>query len=96
VPLFLLTLGEQSRAALASRYDPSLRDRTSDFELFPTLLALAGYAEADVRTRYHHALFDESADRSRRVFVSGNHFGADGPLYRDAPYRSSFGLNDFE
>jgi hypothetical protein len=94
VPLFLMAIGDRPSAALAAVYDGSLRNRTSAFELFPTLLSLAGYADDDIRGRYHHTLFDRDADRSRRVFVSGNHFGADGPLYRDAPYRSSFGLNE--
>jgi glucan phosphoethanolaminetransferase (alkaline phosphatase superfamily) len=96
IPLLVFALGDRPRAALASRYEASLRDRTSAFELFPTLLRLAGYGAADVRGRYHHSIFDPEADRSRRIFVSGNHFGADGPLYREAPYRSSFGLNDFD
>jgi glucan phosphoethanolaminetransferase (alkaline phosphatase superfamily) len=95
IPLFFIAIGERTRAAVASRYDESLRNRVSAFELFPTLLSLAGYADADIATRYGHTLFDLDADRTRRVFVSGNHFGADGPLYRDAPYRSSFGLNEF-
>lgn len=96
VPLFVFALGEGPTAALSSLYDPSLRDRTSAFEIFPSLLRLAGYGREDLATRYHHSIFDLDADRSRRVFVSGNHFGADGPLYREAPYRSSFDLNDFD
>ena len=75
VPLMLLTFHEQVRARLRELYDPSLVDRGSAFELFPTLLRAAGYDPADIREHYHHGIFDRDADRSRRVFISGNLFG---------------------
>lgn len=96
VPFFLLPLGQDARTKLSTLYDPALVDRLSAFEFFPSLLYLAGYDEQELRGTYHHTIFDKSADRGARVFVSGNHFGADGPLYRDAPYRSSFRLNAFD
>ena len=96
VPLLLLPLDAALRARLEPLYVASLRDRTSAFELFSTLLRLGGYSAGQLAGRYVPSIFDADADRSRRVFVSGNHFGADGPLYRDAPYRSSFQLNVVE
>jgi glucan phosphoethanolaminetransferase (alkaline phosphatase superfamily) len=95
VPVFILAFGDGPRNTLAESFDESLLNRTSAFELFPTLLRMAGFSREDIASRYHHSLFDRDADRSHRVFSSGNHFGTDGPLYRSAPYRSSFGLNDF-
>lgn len=96
VPLFLIPFGADVEAALRARYHEELRDRISSFEFFSSLLELVGYDAAELGTRYHHSIFDRDADRSKRIFVSGNHFGADGPLYRAAPYRSSFSINDFD
>jgi hypothetical protein len=95
VPLMLFALHPEVKAALEQRYQPRLRDRTSAFELFPTLLLVAGYDRGDLRSRYHVDLFDGGAERRERRFVSGNHFGAGGPLYRPAPYRSVFSWNEF-
>jgi arylsulfatase A-like enzyme len=96
VPLFLWPLDEGLRARLAPLYRPELRDRGSAFAIFPTLLRLAGYSERQLESRYVPSLFAPDAEPSERVFVSGNHFGRDGPLYRDAPYKSSFQLNSFD
>ena len=95
IPLFLLPFGETTRLALARRYAPELIDRVSAYELFSTFLVMAGYDEDEVAGRYGHSIFDRNADREDRTFVSGNHFGVDGPLYRDSPYRSSFSVNPF-
>jgi glucan phosphoethanolaminetransferase (alkaline phosphatase superfamily) len=96
VPLFLWPLDEGLRSRLAPLYRPELRDRGSAFAIFPTLLRLAGYTERQLEGRYVPSLFAPDAAADERVFVSGNHFGRDGPLYRDAPYQSSFQLNSFD
>jgi lipid A ethanolaminephosphotransferase len=97
VPLLLLAVGADVRAALASRYHPELRDRVSGFEIFPTLLVAAGYAEPEVAARHLPSLFDAGADRSHRVFVSGNLFGR-GRSYDNRQVRrvSEAFLNPFE
>jgi glucan phosphoethanolaminetransferase (alkaline phosphatase superfamily) len=95
IPLLLIPLDAALREELRALYHPSLRDQISAFEIFPSLLRLAGYGHDDVRQRYAPSIFDLDADRGRRVFVSGNHFGAGGPLYRDAPYQSSFRINEY-
>ncbi len=96
IPLFLIPLDADVRGRIARLYDPAIKDRVSAFEFFSSLLQLAGYDEVDISRHYHHTFFDSEADREGRIFVSGNHFGADGPLYREAPYRSSFSINEFD
>ena len=96
VPLFLIPIGEGMQERFRARFHPSRVDRSSAFELFSTLLQIGGYAPRDFDGDYAPSIFQEHADRGKRRFVSGNHFGADGPLYRSAPYRSSFQLNDFD
>lgn len=95
VPLMLIPLDAGVYDDLAALYDPALVDHVSAFEIFASLLRLAGYAPDEVARHYHPSVFDRGADRSVRRFVSGNHFGAGGPLYRPAPYRTAFAWNDF-
>jgi hypothetical protein len=78
VPLILLAFGERTRAGIAQRFDPGLRDRTSAFEIFPTLLESAGYAREDLRRDFAPSLFDAGAPRGERMFVSGNVFAREG------------------
>jgi hypothetical protein len=81
---------------LRELYLPTLRDRVSQFEIFPSLLYLAGYAYADVRAHYHHSLFDPAPDRARRIFLSGNIFGIGGGFYNHELVRSSCYVNEFD
>ena len=97
VPLLLFGFGEGVEPALRALFEPALRDRVSQFELFPSLLHLAGYALPDVRRHYHHSLFEPHALREPRIFFSGNVFGFGGAFYdhslvRDAGYRNRFEL----
>jgi glucan phosphoethanolaminetransferase (alkaline phosphatase superfamily) len=78
VPLLLLAFGERTRAAIAQRFDPELRDRISAFEIFPTLLESAGYAREDLQPDFAPSLFDVAARRGERVFASGNVFAREG------------------
>jgi glucan phosphoethanolaminetransferase (alkaline phosphatase superfamily) len=96
IPLFLLPLGDELRGRMSELYEPALTDQLSAFELFSSLLFLAGYAPEQIREHYTPSIFDAEAQRATRAFISGNHFGADGPLYREAPYRSSFSFNEFD
>jgi lipid A ethanolaminephosphotransferase len=93
VPLLLMPLDSGVAGKLRDRFDEGRVDRVSAFELFPTLLELMGYAPADVVPRYGPGLLDPGP-RPRRRFLSGNHFGEGGPLYRPAPYRTAFDWND--
>ena len=98
VPLLLLAFGPEVQARVAARYEPALVDRVSAFEIFPTLLEAAGYAREDVRRYYPFSLFDADADRSRRIFASGNIFAREGhfhilnPLMGDVCYLNEFTL----
>jgi glucan phosphoethanolaminetransferase (alkaline phosphatase superfamily) len=96
IPLLLIPLDADLRERISRLTDPAIKNRVSAFEFFSSLLYLAGYDDVDIRRHYHHTIFDSEVDRKGRVFVSGNHFGADGPLYRDAPYSSSFHINQFD
>jgi lipid A ethanolaminephosphotransferase len=96
IPLLLIPLDVDVSEQISRLYDTASKNRVSAFEFFSSLLYLAGYDNVDIRRYYHHTIFDSEADRKSRVFVSGNHFGADGPLYRDAPYRTSFSVNQFD
>ncbi len=84
VPLWALPLGPSPEGWLASRFEPALRDRVDQFALFPTLLAAAGYDRGQVNRRYGPDLFDPTAARDPRRFVSGDHLG-----------RAAFRLNDY-
>jgi glucan phosphoethanolaminetransferase (alkaline phosphatase superfamily) len=75
VPLMFFSFDDEVSERLRSLYDPSLVDRASAFELFATLLRIAGYSEEDIRTHHHHSVFDRDAVRGRRAFISGNLFG---------------------
>jgi hypothetical protein len=96
VPLLLLAFGPEVPARVAARYEPALVDRASAFEIFPALLEAAGYAREDVRRHYPFSLFDADADRSRRIFASGNIFAREGnfhimnPLMGDVCYLNEF------
>jgi glucan phosphoethanolaminetransferase (alkaline phosphatase superfamily) len=96
VPLLLFGFGEGVQELLEALYLPELRDRVSQFELFPSLLQLAGYAYPEIRAHYHHSLFDPAPARGRRIFVSGNLFGIGGGFYDHELVRSSYLLNEFE
>jgi glucan phosphoethanolaminetransferase (alkaline phosphatase superfamily) len=95
VPLMLLGFGNGMEEQLRELYRPELAHRVSQFEIFPSLLVLAGYDDAEIRAHYHHSLFDASPDRSRRIFVSGNLFGIGGGFYNHELVRSSCYLNEF-
>jgi glucan phosphoethanolaminetransferase (alkaline phosphatase superfamily) len=81
VPLLLLAFGPRTRSALAERFDPKLRDRASDFAIFPTVLQAAGYAVSDTRRYYSASLFEREAPRPPMAFLSGNIFARDGEFY---------------
>ena len=97
VPLVLLGFGQSLREALAARYLPELRDRVSAFEIFPTLLAAAGYDASEVAAHYGIGLFD-ARERPPRAFISGNLFAE--PNAYEAPWiregGSAVHLNRFE
>ena len=59
------------------------------------LVELAGYAAGDVGRHYHPSIFDAGADRSRRVFVSGNLWGIGGGFYQNWLIGSAYYLNEF-
>ena len=73
----------------------AVRD-ASQFELFPSLLQLAGYAYPEIRARYHHSLFDPAPGRERRVFLSGNLFEVGGGFYNHELVQSACYVNEFE
>jgi len=81
VPLVLLGFGPRTRAALAERFDPRLRDHASDFAIFPTVLQAAGYAASDTAHYYAASLFEREAARPPSAFLSGNIFARDGEFY---------------
>lgn len=85
VPLFLLAFGDEVRRKLRSAYDPALLNRTSAFELFPTLLLAAGYEPEEIREHYYFSIFDRREDRHKRRFMSGDLFAVG----------DSFQLTDF-
>ena len=62
---------------------------------FRALLQLAGYDYADIREHYYHSLFDADADRSGRIFLSGNLFGIGGGFYQNWLIESAYYLNRF-
>lgn len=96
VPLILLAFGERTREAVSEAFDPAVRDRASGFEIFPTLLEVAGYARSDATRGRVPSLLDGSAPRPGRVFVSGNIFARDGGVYINNPgYGDAFYLNEF-
>jgi lipid A ethanolaminephosphotransferase len=96
VPLLLLAFGPEVPARVAERYAPAVVDRASTFEVFSALLEAAGYAREDVQQQYPFSLFDAGADRSRRIFASGNIFAREGnfhilnPLMGDVCYLNEF------
>lgn len=95
VPLLLIPFGEGVHGRLSDLYDPSLRDRVSGFELFSSLLQLAGYDYGDIRSYYHYSIFDRRADRRKRVFVSGNLYGIGGGFYQNRLIESAVYLNEY-
>ncbi|MBW2723897.1 MAG: sulfatase-like hydrolase/transferase [Deltaproteobacteria bacterium] len=96
VPLLLFAFTPGSRAALSERYAPSLKDRASGFEIFPSVLELAGYAPETVRRRYGPSLFDGETPRASRRFVSGNLFGIGGGFYQNTLIRVATFLNEYD
>lgn len=68
----MLCWGDHLRQQFAEGID-QLRDRTSHFQIFPSLLSLMGYEESDVTKRYGAPLWGPPPDR--RVFLSGDIFG---------------------
>lgn len=96
VPLILFGFGEGMQELLRGLFLPALRDRVSQFELFPSLLQLAGYAYPEIREHYHHSLFDPVPPRSRRVFVSGNLFEIGGGFYNHELVQSTCYINEFD
>ncbi len=95
VPLLLAGFGEGVSGTLGALYEPGLRDRVSQFELFPALLELAGYDRAEIRRHYHFGLFEREAARGARFFVSGNLFGIGGGFYTHELVESSCHVNEF-
>jgi lipid A ethanolaminephosphotransferase len=96
VPLVLFAFDADVRSALSDRYSPSLRDRVTAFEIFPSVLELAGYPAEAVRRRYGPSLFDVTTPRPPRRFVSGNLFGIGGGFYQNLLIREATFLNDFD
>ena len=99
VPLILFASARDAHAALASLYQPSLRNRASAFEIFSSLLQLAGYDYGQIREYYEPSIFDAQAPRTQRHFVSGNLFGIGGHFYQneliqDATYVNAFDPDD--
>jgi glucan phosphoethanolaminetransferase (alkaline phosphatase superfamily) len=86
----MLGFGRSFETRFSSAID-ALRDRTSHFQLFPTLLALMGYDESEVTARYGNPLW--AAPPERRVFLSGDVFGRGivhlNDFDQDAPKRSA-------
>ena len=72
-----------------------LRELEAAFDRLDQILGLRPEGKLVVYV-WDPALFDAEAPRAPRGFVSGNHFGAGGPLYRPAPYRTVFSWNAFE
>ena len=93
--MLLFGFGEGVRELLGGLFIPELRDRVSQFELFPSLLQLAGYPYPEIRAHYHHSLFDPAPARERRIFVSGNLFEIGGGFYNHELVRSSCYINEF-
>ncbi len=95
VPLLLVGFTDPVEARLRALYAPHLRDRVSQWELFASVLELAGYSQSQLGA-YHHSLFDHEAARDSRQFVSGNLFGIGGGFYDHDLVEDSVYLNDFE
>ena len=97
VPLILLAAGDESRALLERNFLPERRHQTSAFEIFPTLLFLAGYEGSDVTAAHGPTLFDPAAARSERIFLSGNVYGgAEGMFVLNPRIGAQGGINRFE
>jgi glucan phosphoethanolaminetransferase (alkaline phosphatase superfamily) len=96
VPLILFGVGDGVQERVSANCHTALRDRVSGFEIFPSVLVMAGYDSEELRRYYHHTLFDAQAPRDGRVFASGNIFGR-GSGYQNELIRNnpSFFLNPF-
>ncbi|MCP5059199.1 MAG: sulfatase-like hydrolase/transferase [bacterium] len=81
IPLLMLAFGESTRAQVRDLFVPELLDQTSQFEIFPTMLELAGYTRADATAGRAPSLFDAGTPRGDRFFVSGNIFSREGGFY---------------
>lgn len=68
----MLVWGDPIMQRFADGIDAA-RDRTSHFQIFPTLLSVMGCDENDVMRRYGSPLWGSPPDR--RVFLSGDIFG---------------------
>ena len=96
VPLILLGVGERARSLLRPELAAALHGRISQFEVFPTLLELAGYAREDAERGRSPSLLDDAAPRGERIFVSGNVFARKGGFYVLNPgFGSTCYLNRF-
>jgi hypothetical protein len=97
VPLLLLAIGDRVTNRIEARFHPHLVDRTSGFEIFPTLLQAAGYTREDVPGLYT-SLFEADVPRPERSFLSGNLFSQEGGFYIYNPtlggagYRNEFSI----
>lgn len=96
VPLILFAFGPEARRALAELCQPSLKNRVSGFEIFSSLLQLAGYDYEGIRQHYSPSVFDERARRGQRRFVSGNLFGIGSGFYQNELIREATYLNAFD
>jgi lipid A ethanolaminephosphotransferase len=96
VPLILFAFAPDARRALTELYQPSLMNRVNGFEIFPSLLQLAGYDYVEIRERYAPSVFDGDAPRGQRRFVSGNLFGIGGGFYQNKLIRDATYLNAFD
>jgi lipid A ethanolaminephosphotransferase len=96
VPLILFAFDPDAHAALTSLYQPSLMNRASAFEIFPSLLQLAGYDYGQIREHYEPSIFDGGAPRTPRHFVSGNLFGIGGHFYQNKLIRDATYVNAFD
>lgn len=76
VPLFVMGTSERMRDLIVQTLgsaQPALYDKTTHFDVFPTLLELLGYPQAATRKRYGCSLLDPSPRPPRR-FLSGDPF----------------------
>lgn len=96
VPLLMFGTDANVSSKLAQLYQPELRDRASGFEIFPSLLTLAGYPPSRVNELYGPSLFNSAANRPKRTFVSGNLFGIGGGFYQNSLIREATYLNAFD
>lgn len=97
VPLFVIT-GDEALHARFARAASRNRDRTSHFQIFPTLLEIMGFDPKDVRQTYYLTLFDDIQEPLG--YTSGAVFGRFGippawhPFQKEERGRFHSGISD--